>query len=124
MTKTSELEEMFAGQLRLRPHIPTPCREYRFHPVRRWKFDFAWPDCKLAVEIEGAIWTGGRHTRGGGARNDMEKYNTAVLDGWAVLRFDDLALRNDTAADLTNEVRLKIIEKLNEKGNITNENSM
>jgi len=62
-------------------------REYRFHPVRRWRFDFANPEIKLALEVEGATWAQGRHTRGSGFEKDCEKYNTAALMGWRVLRF-------------------------------------
>jgi very-short-patch-repair endonuclease len=61
--------------------------EYRFHAIRRWKFDVAWPGYKVAVELEGGIWTRGRHTRGKGYRRDMEKYNAAAKTGWAVLRY-------------------------------------
>ena len=61
-------------------------REYRFHPVRRWRFDYAVPSAKVALEVEGGVWTGGRHTRGQGFLGDMEKYNTATLMGWKVLR--------------------------------------
>lgn len=60
--------------------------EYRFHPKRRWRFDWAWPDARVALEIEGGAWTGGRHTRGKGFIGDMEKYNNAALLGWRVLR--------------------------------------
>jgi very-short-patch-repair endonuclease len=62
-------------------------REYRFHPIRKWRFDFAFPAQGLAVEIEGGVWTGGRHTSGAGFTKDMEKYNTAALRGWRLLRF-------------------------------------
>jgi len=61
--------------------------EHRFHPTRRWRFDFAWPSKKIAVEIEGGTWTGGRHTRGAGFQKDCEKYNAAAVLGWTVLRF-------------------------------------
>jgi len=62
-------------------------REYRFHPVRKWRFDFADPQRKIAVEVEGGIFTNGRHSRGSGMRSDMEKYNAATMLGWRVLRF-------------------------------------
>lgn len=62
-------------------------REYRFAPPRRWRFDFAWPLERVAVEIEGGVWTGGRHVSARGFAADCDKYNAAVLDGWAVLRF-------------------------------------
>jgi very-short-patch-repair endonuclease len=63
------------------------CAEYRFHPQRRWRFDFAVPALKIAVEIEGGAWVHGRHNRGKGYINDMEKYNHAQLLGWKVFRF-------------------------------------
>jgi len=66
--------------------ITEPHREYRFHPSRRWRFDYAWPSRMIALEIEGGVWTGGRHTRGAGFLGDMEKYNAATLMGWKVLR--------------------------------------
>lgn len=59
-------------------------QEYRFHPRRRWRFDFALPARKLAIEINGGVWTSGRHTRGQGYLRDREKVNAAQLAGWRV----------------------------------------
>jgi len=67
--------------------LPYPLREYKFSPTRRWKFDFAYPDQKIAIEVEGGTWIGGRHSRGEGFQKDCEKYNTATLMGWRILRF-------------------------------------
>lgn len=61
--------------------------EYRFHPARRWRFDYAIPEHKIAIEIEGGSFVRGRHTRGVGYLNDMEKYNEATIMGWRVLRY-------------------------------------
>lgn len=66
--------------------IPEPVAEYRFHPVRRWRFDFAFPEYKIALEVDGGIWVRGRHNRGAGMQADMEKFNTAAGMGWRVLR--------------------------------------
>lgn len=63
-------------------------KEYKFHPTRRWRFDYATADpaLKIAIEVEGGAWTNGRHTRGSGFIKDMEKYNTAASMGWTILR--------------------------------------
>lgn len=62
-------------------------KEHRFHSKRRWRFDIAFPDQKLAIEIEGGAFSMGRHVRGKGYEADCEKYNTAVCMGWKVLRY-------------------------------------
>ena len=82
----SKLEETLATQIHY-ARLIKPEREYKFHELRRWRFDFVWVGLKLAVECEGGTWSGGRHTRGSGFADDCEKYNQAVLDGWRVLRF-------------------------------------
>ena len=61
-------------------------KEYRFHPTRKWRFDYAISAIKLAVEVEGRVWTGGRHTSSKGFLGDMEKYNEAALLGWCLIR--------------------------------------
>lgn len=60
-----------------------PTREYQFDPTRGWRFDFAWPEHKIALEVEGR----GRHQRVKGFRDDCEKYNAAASRGWRLLRF-------------------------------------
>lgn len=78
--------------------IYTGCEpEHKFHPIRRWRFDWAWPHLKLAVEIEGGVWIGGRHTSGSGFEKDMEKYNEAVLLGWRILRFTPKQMQSGEA---------------------------
>ena len=82
----SNLELELLLQIRIL-ELPEPEREYCFHPTRKWRFDFAYPERMLAIEIEGGTYSGGRHTRGQGFENDCEKYNTATLMGWKVLRY-------------------------------------
>lgn len=67
--------------------LPDPTPEHRFHSTRKWRFDLAWPDRKVAVEIDGAVYAQGRHTRGAGYEKDAEKMNEAALMGWMVLRY-------------------------------------
>lgn len=54
---------------------------------RKYKFDFAIISHKIAIEFEGGVFTNGRHTRGVGYLNDMEKYNLATVHGWRLLRY-------------------------------------
>lgn len=61
--------------------------EHKFHPVRRWRFDFADVANKIAIELEGGVWIRGRHNRGSGYIKDTYKYNEAVKLGWRVLRY-------------------------------------
>ena len=80
----------------LREHgITEPRAEYQFHAKRRWRFDFAWPEWRVALEIEGGVFgyrtaTGkrqaGAHRSVQGVLRDIEKYNAAALAGWRVLR--------------------------------------
>ena len=81
--------------------------EYRFHPVRRWQFDFAWPDLMVAAEVEGGVFVGGRHTRGIGFVKDCEKYNTATELGWSVFRLPPRAGWIDDAVSLIVRVTCK-----------------
>jgi len=62
-------------------------QEFEFHPKRKWRADFHLVDKKILVEVEGGIWTGGRHTRGRGYLGDLEKYNAATMMGFQVIRF-------------------------------------
>jgi hypothetical protein len=73
------------GQCRL-AGLPLPTREYRFWPRRRFAFDVAWPDRQFAVEIDGGVWTQGRHTRGKGYTKDCAKLAEATIRGWSVIR--------------------------------------
>ena len=68
--------------------------EYRFHPFRKWRFDVAWPDRQIAVEIDGGYFVGGRHSRGTGQIADNEKINVAQSLGWTVYRFTPQQLKS------------------------------
>ncbi len=85
MTKRSALEMAMERRMRA-ANVPQWEAEYLFHPQRKWPFDFAWPDCKVALEIDGGTWIRGRHIRPQGFENDVEKLNAAAADGWLVLR--------------------------------------
>lgn len=89
--------QFFAG-------IEIPVAEYRFHKTRKWRFDYAWPAYKVALEIEGGVWSGGRHTRGKGFLGDMEKYNAAAVAGWTVIRCTPDGLMSATTLAMLREV--------------------
>jgi very-short-patch-repair endonuclease len=72
--------------------LPAPIAEHRFHAVRKWRFDYAWPSQSVALEVEGGVWTRGRHVRPAGYLADMEKYNAAATSGWRVLRVEPSTL--------------------------------
>lgn len=106
---SSALEQTFSLQLQALG-CPGAHREHQFHPERRWRFDFAWPTYKIAVELEGGTWTGGRHVRGAGFAADCAKYNAAALLGWRVLRYtaasiDDWSAAKQVAETLRKEAR-------------------
>jgi hypothetical protein len=95
--KASEREKQFLAIWRGHVTDCDPTPHFRFHPTRKWEFDFAWEPIKLAVEIEGGTFGGGRHGSGPGFHKDCEKYNEAILLGWRVLRFDSMHLKQSAA---------------------------
>lgn len=62
--------------------LPTPVPEHAFYSGRRWRFDVAWVDEKIAIDIQGGTWVQGGHSRGKGHENDCEKLCEAVVLGW------------------------------------------
>ena len=82
---TSQIRDVFT--VICKTDLGVECvKEYKFHPERRWRFDYAVPAYKIALEVEGGVWMQGRHTRPQGFLGDIEKYNTATLMGWRVFR--------------------------------------
>lgn len=78
-------------------------REFHFHHLRRWKADFALTGGMqsdgsiVLIEIEGAVWANGRHTRGSGYTKDLEKYRTASALGYKLFRFSTQEVLDGTA---------------------------
>ncbi len=89
--RRSRLERRFEF-LWLAVQGPALEREFRFHPTRKWRSDFAHIPSRTLIEIEGGIWINGRHNRAPGFIADMEKYNEATLGGWRVFRLTDVHL--------------------------------
>ena len=77
--------------------------EYRFHPTRKFRLDFAHIPSKVGVECQGAIWTLGAHSSGVGLRRDYEKMLLAAACGWQILPL---------SADAINEENLRLIKQV------------
>lgn len=78
--------------------LPIPVAEYRFHPTRKWRWDYAWTTPvygpynlgpmtypNLALEVQGGLFVNGRHSRGAALLKEHEKLNEAAVLGWRVL---------------------------------------
>lgn len=81
--------------------------EVKVIPTRRWRFDFVHDATRTIFEIEGGVWSGGRHTRGAGFTADCEKYNEATLGGWTVFRLTGSMITTPTIERLIRYVREK-----------------
>lgn len=62
--------------------IQIPVSEYLFHPTRQWRFDYCWPEHDLFLEVQGGLFTGGRHVQGAALLKEHEKLNEASVLGW------------------------------------------
>lgn len=94
--------------------LPEPATEFLFHPSRKWRFDFCWPELRLALEREGGIHKtgGGRHNRPKGYRDDCIKYSEAALLGWVVLRITaDMERSGEALALVERALRIRRIGK-------------
>lgn len=62
--------------------------EYKFHPTRKFLLDYAWPDIKVGLEINGGSWSKiSGHNSGKGLNRDAEKGNLAQAEGWTYIVF-------------------------------------
>ena len=95
----SALEAELALQIRSLG-LPEPVREYQAIKGRKFRFDFAWIEHRLLVEVNGGTYTKGAHSTGRGIARDYEKANLAVLQGWRVLSFDGKAVKNGEAVEV------------------------
>jgi very-short-patch-repair endonuclease len=104
MTRSAP-ESLLFHALVAKEGIATPDVEHRFHPQRKWKFDFAWPEIKVAIEVEGR----GRHQRPGGFVKDCEKYNTAESMGWHIYRWPASYINKSRIEEIVEEVQQIIL---------------
>lgn len=95
----SKLEDRFLEQLD-RMRLTPVTREHVFHPPRRFRFDFAWTDLMVAIEVDGGEWVQGRHNRGAEMAKAAEKRALANLDGWTVYTVTGKMVRDGRAASI------------------------
>ena len=74
-------------------------QEFQFHPTRKWRADFHLKGRKILVEVEGGIWSNGRHTRVKGYLGDLEKYNAATMMDYQVIRFSTEQVKSGKAIE-------------------------
>lgn len=84
--------------------------EYHFDHVlrRKHRFDFAFIDAKLAIEIDGGQFKprGGRHA----TELDKEKMNFAAMLGWRVMHYTPQMIERDPQTVIN-----QVIAALNQK---------
>ena len=97
---------------------PELIEEFMFHPTRRWRSDFAHLESKLLIEIEGGAF-GGRHTRGKGFLEDLDKYASAWLHGFTVLRIGAHQVRGDIIRAVIGRIAGNSTESCEAAGNST-----
>lgn len=74
--------------------------EFKFHPARKWRFDFVHHPSKIAVEIEGGQFCQGRHQRPLGFEQDCIKYDAAIFLGYRVFRLTGRMITSDTLTEI------------------------
>lgn len=96
MSKTDWKDE-FLKQL-LAARIPLPLAEVRFHPTRKWRFDYAWPAQKIAVEYQGGIfYRQASHSGIAGLKRDCLKFSSATALGWRLFLINADMVRDGSA---------------------------
>ena len=100
----SALEVLFAAYwLERFPDIPFE-REHTFLKDRKYRFDFAFLESKVAVEMQGKIWKKGRHNTGTGLLDGYEKYNLAVYNGWVVFQLAQEMLKESDLMSIHKDI--------------------
>lgn len=89
--------------------LPKPTPEYKFHASRKWRIDYYFErdSVRVALEVEGGVHTGGRHTRGTGFENDIEKYNELAAHGIYLVRCQPKDLTKMATVEILRRVLLR-----------------
>ena len=98
----SPLEAELRGHLQVMQLDPV-C-QFKFHVERKWRFDFAFPDVLVCVDVDGGVFAAengteaGRHARGAGIVAGFEKRNAAAELGYLVLCYGPPQVKSGEAA--------------------------
>ena len=128
----SQLEDLLDLQI-ADEGLPEPEREYRFAreivgegkgirarlkdaDLKDWRFDFAWPSLRVACEVEGGGWVGGRHNSGKGFEGDLRKYDAAMNYGWTVYRCSGAMVKDGVAIQTVKKVLYAKAQLIQDKG--------
>lgn len=100
-----QCEREFAFQCKAL-RLPEPIEQYQFAPPRRFKADFAWPQYRLLVEVQGGIWRrgGGAHSHPLDLERDIERTQHMALLGWWFLPVTTDEVRSGHAVEVTQRV--------------------
>jgi len=96
LSNRDELERLLIFQIKA-AGLPTPQREARLIPGRRFRWDLHWPESQIAVEINGGTWIKGGHSTGKGIERDYEKSNLANLAGFHCFAFSAAMVKDGRA---------------------------
>ena len=88
----------------MRNGLPKPLAEHTFYVGRKWRFDFCWPTANLALENQGGLFSGGRHTRGAALLKEHEKLNAAAVCGYRVLYATPQTLKGREMANILRSI--------------------
>lgn len=103
--KRNKWQDAYALQIK-QAGLPEPVPEWQAIEGRKFRWDFAWPECGILVEIQGGIWSRGKsgHSTGAGINRDCMKGNLANIQGFCCLSFTSDMIRDGTALEQTREV--------------------
>lgn len=102
----SDLEDWLETRL-IQSGLTGYVREFQAINGRKWRWDFAYVDARLLIEVHGGTWGKGGHSSGVGIRRDCEKLNAATVNGWRVLAFTGDMVKDDTAPAVIADAILK-----------------
>lgn len=85
--------------------LPKPMFEHQFYPSRKWRMDIAFVDGenKVYIEVQGGLFSGGRHVQGAALLKEYEKINAASTMGWLPIFVMPSQLLTQPTADLVRE---------------------